>query len=304
MLLLLLSVITEGAATPAAECTPDKTNTFVCTAEYEPVCGMNGKSYSNECEASKQCQFDSSAPKGACGTPDKTDDFSHLPLPKTKTDNDLDRPACATPYIDFSLLLDESGSMKKPKEISGGSMDGLKAFAKKLVSQYALGADAARFSVVSFATSATVRVPWSYDATEINAGIDEMSADGKTSISDGFNTTGQLFADDGRKGATKIVLLLSDGKQSGQFAAPGKTPLQTVVDAAGLVKNSGVTVFAWGFGKKVTLKMLEQIATDSRGRTAIHAKDMLALNDDKYLDQLKTAVCATDNLAPIPGGSQ
>eukprot|EP00964_Phaeocystis_antarctica_P022306 scaffold12373_cov58-Phaeocystis_antarctica.AAC.1 len=126
--------------------------------------------------------------------------------------------------------------------------NGSKAFAKKLVSQYALGEYAARFSVVSFAADATTRVPWSYDAAVINAGIDEMSADGKTSISDGFEAVRQLFVDYGRVGATKVVLLLSDGEQTVD-AAPGKTLLETVVDAAALVKGDGVTVFAWGFGR-------------------------------------------------------
>eukprot|EP00964_Phaeocystis_antarctica_P025140 scaffold14100_cov55-Phaeocystis_antarctica.AAC.3 len=126
---------------------------------------------------------------------------------------------------------------------------GLKAFAKQLVNTYFLGEDAARFSVVSFAENATTRVPWSYDAAVIDAGIDEMTADGKTSISDGFEAARQLFANDGRVGATKIVLLLSDGEQTVD-AAPGKTLLETVVDAAALVKRDGVTVFAWGFGDR------------------------------------------------------
>ena len=130
------------------------------------------------------------------------------------------------------------------------------------VNEYFLGVDAARFSVVSFATDATTRVPWSYDAAVINAGIDQMSADGKTSISDGFEAARQLFVDDGRVGATKIVLFLSDGEQTVD-AAPGKTPLQTAIDAAALVKEDGVTVFAWGFGKKVSNTTLIQIATDS-----------------------------------------
>jgi len=165
--------------------------------------------------------------------------------------------------------------------------NGSKAFAKKLVSQYALGEDATRFSVVSFASIATTRVGWSYDAAVINAGIDEMSADGKTSISDGFKATGQLFADYGRVGATKIVLLLSDGEQSDRFAADGKTPLQTVLDAATLVKDSGVTVFAWGFGKKVALTTLEMIATDSS--KAVRVNDLVQLSD--YLEGLVAAVC-------------
>ena len=186
--------------------------------------------------------------------------------------------------------------MQKPKP--DGSMEGpggLKALAKMLVSQYALGMDAARFSVVSFASIATTRVPWSYNASEINAGIDQMSADGKTSISDGFEAVRKLFADDGRVGATKIVLLLSDGEQSDQFSAPGKTPLETVVDAATLVKESGVTVFASGFGKKVALTTLKTIATDPS--KAILVQSISELNS--YLDQLQAAIC-TESPPPLP----
>ena len=46
------------------------------------------------------------------------------------------------------------------------------------MSQYTLGEDAARFGVVSFNYMATLRVNFSYNATEINAGIDEMTASG------------------------------------------------------------------------------------------------------------------------------
>ena len=200
------------------------------------------------------------------------------------------KPPCATP-IDFALVLDESGSMKKPRPT--GSMEGpsgLKAFAKQLVSQYFLGVDAARFSVVSFAANATTRVPWSYNAAEINAGIDQMSANGKTSISDGFEAARQLFANNVRVGATKIVLLVSDGEQTVD-AAPGKTLLETAVDAAALVKGDGVTVFAWGFGNKLSLATLEQIATDS-------SKALLAQNVTELTSSLGLLEAAACNESP------
>ena len=179
--------------------------------------------------------------------------------------------------------------MKKPLPV--GSMEGpggLKAFAKQLVNQYALGVDAARFSVVSFAENATTRVPWSYDAAVINAGIDQMSADGKTSISAGFEAAGQLFTDDGRVGATKIMLFLSDGEQTVD-AAPGKTPLETAVDAAALLKKDGVIVFAWGFGAddRLSAGTLEQIATDPS--KAILVQDLAELTS--YLGVLEADVC-------------
>eukprot|EP00964_Phaeocystis_antarctica_P081341 scaffold50891_cov63-Phaeocystis_antarctica.AAC.3 len=49
------------------------------------------------------------------------------------------KPPCATP-VDFALVLDESGSMKRYMYGAGG----LKAFAKQLVNMYFLGVDAAR----------------------------------------------------------------------------------------------------------------------------------------------------------------
>jgi hypothetical protein len=69
------------------------------------------------------------------------------PSPPPPKPPNAPKPPCATP-IDFILVLDESGSMKTP--LPEGSMEGpggLKAFAKQLVNQYSLGADATRFSV-------------------------------------------------------------------------------------------------------------------------------------------------------------
>ena len=77
--------------------------------------------------------------------------------------------------MDFALVLDESGSMENFME----GPDGLKAFAKELVSAFSVGKDAAQFSVVSFAEDATTRVLWSDDEAEIGAGVDEMDPRGR-----------------------------------------------------------------------------------------------------------------------------
>ena len=182
--------------------------------------------------------------------------------------------------------------MKDPKPY--GSMEGAngsKAFAHQLVSMFRpLGIDDARFSVVSFAANATTRVPWSYNESEINDGIDDMTADGQTSISDGFEAVRHLFDriddNDPRENATKVVLLLSDGEQTID-AATNRTLLQTAVDAAALVKDQGATVFAWGFGGKVSNVTLRKIATDPS--KAILAKDLAELTNTLVL--LEAAVC-------------
>ena len=163
-----------------------------------------------------------------------------------------------------------------------------------LVGHYALGVDAVRFAVVSFATDATTRVGWSYNATEIHAGIDQMSADGKTSISDGINAAGQLLNTSGRKQVAKVMLIVSDGEQTID-AAPGKTPQQTAVDAAvavkkiSAVKKTGVRVFSWGFGTNVSLATLQQMATYNSKPWAILAKDVADLKSSLAL--LEAALC-------------
>jgi len=196
------------------------------------------------------------------------------------------KPHCP---IDFALLIDESGSMKKPKP--DGSMEGpngAKAFAKRLIREFQLGEDLARFAVVSFSGVATTRVSWSSDLAVIDTGIDAMSADGKTSISAGFGAVHQLFTNDARVGASKVVLLLSDGEQSPQFGTS-----QTAVDSANLVKNDGATVFAWGFAK-VKGTTLSQIASDPS--KAIFAQDVTELMS--YINTLEAAVCDTTPRKP------
>ena len=143
--------------------------------------------------------------------------------------------------------------------------------------EYFLGEDAARFSVVSLARDAMTRVPWSYNEIEINTGIDQMTAGGSTSISDGIARARKLFADDGRADATKIILLLSDGEQY---------PAQTAIDAAALAKADGIKVFAWGFGG-VSLGTLQQIATDP-SKTFL-ANDLAGLS--AHLAVLQAVLC-------------
>eukprot|EP00964_Phaeocystis_antarctica_P152383 scaffold120242_cov53-Phaeocystis_antarctica.AAC.1 len=112
-----------------------------------------------------------------------------------------------------------------------------------------------------------------------------MTADGKTSISDGFEAARQLF-NESRPSAAKVLLLLSDGEQTVD-AASNRTLLHTAVDVAALVKREGVTVFAWGFGDNVSSSTLRLIATDPS--KAILAKDIAELK--LYLNALQAAVC-------------
>ena len=189
----------------------------------------------------------------------------------------------------------------KDRPKPNGSLDGpkgSKAFAKELVNMFPLGINASRFSVVSFAENARRRVGWSYDKSEIDSGIDNMTANGRTSISDGFEEVWHVFdgIDDGdpRESAGKVVLLLSDGEQTID-AAPGKTLLQTAVDAAKLVKGQGATVFAWGFGS-ANVSTLRKIASDPS--KAIFTQNVAELFN--YLVELVATVCNASPLVSPP----
>ena len=145
------------------------------------------------------------------------------------------------------------------------------------MNEYFLGEDAARFSVVSFASYARTRVPWSYNEIELYAGIDQMRAGGGTSMSDGIARARQLFAAGGRADATKIILLLSDGRPNN---------VRTAVDAASRAKGEGITVFAWGFGG-VDWGTLRQIATDPS--KAFRTNNLAGLSD--HLAGLHAVLC-------------
>jgi len=188
-------------------------------------------------------------------------------------------------------VLDESGSMKQLQLDGSSTMEGLKDFAKFLVHNFALGLDAARFSVVSFQSVATTRVGWSTNQVDIDAAIDEMEANGGTSISAGFEAAGALF-NESRAGATQVVLLFSDGRQEDEFGGSNAS-----IASANLVKESGVTVFAWGMGKDVDKKVMTKIATDkSKALTVSDFVNQVSELSD-YFAALEDAVC---NVSPPP----
>jgi len=91
------------------------------------------------------------------------------------------------------------------------------------------------------------------------------------------------------------VLFLSDGKQSEEFAAPDKTPLETAIDAATRVKNQGATVFAWGFGNQVNKTTLMKIASDE---SKAHLEQSLTKLTSYYNTLPEVCVASPSNSSP------
>ena len=161
-------------------------------------------------------------------------------------------------------------------------MDVVKSLAKQIVDLFYKDAGlAARFSVVSFNATARIRVDWSTDDAEIDAAIDAISPNGDTSISAGLNLAEELF-DNARVTATKVVLLLSDGKQDVDLGGSA-----AAINASQTLRDDGAKVFAWGFGMKIDASALEGVAGDaSRVR---YASDVSGLSE--YIHGLESDVC-------------
>ena len=128
------------------------------------------------------------------------------------------------------MVVDMSGSI-------ASDFEEMKRFAKDVVEHFApLGEEGAKFGLIKFSDYATLLSTFSANQTAVNGAIDALQWWGETHIARGLELAREQFESAAhRSDATKIVLLLSDGEQSGRY---GGRP--AAIDAATQVKAAGI----------------------------------------------------------------
>jgi uncharacterized protein YegL len=138
------------------------------------------------------------------------------------------------------LVIDCSGSMR-------AWMDQVKQFAREMALSFQLGGgtNGTQVGVVRFADSATVLSDLTGNEGNATEAINALQDDlGSTNISDGLRAAQRLLEGNGvRAGVPRVVMVLTDGKQSDSFGGDAHA-----IATSDSLKASGITVFAIGFG--------------------------------------------------------
>eukprot|EP01114_Cavostelium_apophysatum_P002080 TRINITY_DN1181_c0_g1_i1.p1 TRINITY_DN1181_c0_g1~~TRINITY_DN1181_c0_g1_i1.p1 ORF type:complete len:743 (-),score=160.71 TRINITY_DN1181_c0_g1_i1:49-2277(-) len=166
--------------------------------------------------------------------------------------------------MDIALVFDQSGSIKS------SSFTKEKNFGVGIAQAFKFGPTAAAMTVIMFANSAERIVPFNIDQTSVINQINGITqAGGETCIGCGISLATTEFNARGRPGATKIMIVLTDGENNRQTSS-----FESVVNSA---KDSGITIFAIGVGG-YNQNQIEFIASDIDGvQTVFTAEDFNGL---------------------------
>jgi Uncharacterized protein containing a von Willebrand factor type A (vWA) domain len=184
--------------------------------------------------------------------------------------------------VDLGFILDSSGSLRNEygKE---------KDFLKALASTFDMGSGASRIGVVTFSyyTKYSVKLKDHSNIHAFSKAVDEIPLMGSTTRIDKALRMAQteLFAPEngGRKGVTRVLILLTDGSQTQDVGAedPG--------DIARELRDSGINLLTVGIGKGVNQTELSILAGDASNLYSADSFDELISH--QFLDTVNEAGC-------------
>ena len=193
------------------------------------------------------------------------------------------KPSCEA-KADVAFILDSSGSLRN-------DYDSEKAFLKTLAAAFGISPSGSRAGVVTFSyyTEHSIKLNDHTNLTSFNEAVDKIPLMGSTTrIDKALRLTQKemfTFANGGRVGVPKLVILLTDGSQTQDAGAedPG--------DVADELRKEGVDILVVGIGKGVNETELRRIAGGEANAISAASFDELVAGD--FVKRVKDKTCTT-----------
>jgi hypothetical protein len=194
--------------------------------------------------------------------------------------------------ISAVLDMDRSGSMRlnDPERLR---VDAAKRFLERITPED-------RIAVMEFPgqspgfRASTLLQDFTSDKALLEAALDRVGQRGNTPIWDSFLDTLDLHAaDEGGQGASRVVLLFTDGEREG-----GKVDFN---EALGAVLESDIRVFTIGLGAAIDTAELQALAAETGG-TFSNVQNAEQLEDlfNRAFNAIRASGTITLNISPIP----
>lgn len=203
-------------------------NSESCTSDCEFLQWTSWSSCSKACDAGSKSRGRGLRDEGkaSCPSAEHKDrlEFQECNKDACAAGNDV---RCAGDPMDMVLLLDASGSMTE------GGFAAIKSLSQELVRYYNPSANGTKLSIASFAKQATAISGLSENSNELKSSISSNLhwLQGPGNAASGLLRAATLMANGGRKTASSVVLMVTDGRLVDPYLAR---------QAAERLKKSGV----------------------------------------------------------------
>ncbi len=191
--------------------------------------------------------------------------------------------SCEVP-TDVVMAIDLSGSMNNDGGTPPEPINSVLQAADRFVERLQTHDQAA---VVTFATDAVIAKSFTAPTTAASVvrglAIDPKEERGNTNTGDAFKRAAELFAGSGKNAdARKVMVILTDGLAT----APDEDPEGYALQAANVLKESGVEVYAIGLGKQVNMDFIRKIASAGDAYQALTKEQV-----DAIYQSITGAIC-------------
>ena len=169
--------------------------------------------------------------------------------------NSFNAGATATAVVrprDIVLVLDYSGSMN-----SGSKIQQLKSSVGLFFDVLDELGNQDKASFVRYSTNGTKEESLTTDFPKVKGKVNKYVAEGFTNIYEGMKLGREEFKSHGRKDATKMMVLMTDGLAN---RPTDRDPKQAVIDEAKAAHALGIDLYTISFGSDADHTLMDQVA--------------------------------------------